>query len=61
MSGFVPLIAGYTVSVRRTRLHVSVPLTVALAEESPTCILHEGIRTPKHVRSKCHTQLAKLS
>ena len=51
MSGFVPLNAGYTVSVRRTKLNVLVLLTLALAGESPTCILHEGI----------HTQLAKLS
>ena len=46
MSGFVPLDAGYTVSVRRTRLSVLVILTLALARESPTCILHEGIHTP---------------
>ena len=44
--GFVPLNAGYTVSVRRTRLNVLVLLTLALAGESPTCILHEGIHTP---------------
>ena len=46
MSGVVPLNAGYTVSVRRTRLNVLVLLTLALAVESPTCILHEGIHTP---------------
>ena len=45
MSGFVPLNAGYTVSVRRTRLNVLVLLTLAIAGESPTCILHEGIHT----------------
>ena len=43
MSGFVPLTAGYTVFVRRTRLNVLVLLILALAGESPTCILHEGI------------------
>ena len=43
MSGFVPLNAGYTVSVRRTRSNVLVLLVLALAGESPTCILHEGI------------------
>ena len=42
MSGFVPLDAGYTVSVGITRLNVLVLLTLALAGESPTCILHEG-------------------
>ena len=57
MSGFVPLNVGCTVSVRRTRLNVLVLLTLALAGESPTCILHEGI----HERLKYHTQLAKLS
>ena len=30
MSGFVPLNAGYTVSVRRTRLNALVLLTLAL-------------------------------
>ena len=39
---FVPLNAGYMVSVRRTRLDVLGLLTLALAGESPTCILHEG-------------------
>ena len=43
MSGFVPLNAGYTVSVRRTRLNILVQLILALAGESPPCILHEGI------------------
>ena len=33
--------AAYTVSVRRTRLNVTVLLTLALAEESPTYILNE--------------------
>ena len=49
MSGFVPLNAGYTVSVRRTRLNLLILLilsTLALAGESLTCILHEGIHTP---------------
>ena len=41
MSGFVPLNAGYyaVVSVRRTRFKVLVLLILALAGESPTCIL----------------------
>ena len=39
---FCPPHAGYTVSVRRTRLYVLVLLTLVLAGESPTCILHEG-------------------
>ena len=43
---FVPLNTGYTVSVRRTRLNILVLLTLALAGESPTCILHEGMHTP---------------
>ena len=43
MSGFVPLNADYTVSERRTRLNVLVLLTLVLAGESPTCILHKGI------------------
>ena len=43
MSGFVPLDAVVKVSVRRTRLNVLVLLTLALAEESPTCLLREGI------------------
>ena len=60
MSRFVPLNAGCIVSVRRTRLNVLVLLTLALAGESPTCILYE-IHTPQHKRSKYHTQLAKLS
>ena len=46
MSGFVPLNAGYTVSVRRTRLSVSVLSALALAGKSPTCLLHEGRHTP---------------
>ena len=46
MSGFVPLNAGYIVSVRRTRLNVLVLLILALVGESPTCILHEGTHTP---------------
>ena len=33
MSGFVPLYAGYTVSVRRTRLNVLVLSILALAGE----------------------------
>ena len=37
---------GNIVSVCRTRLNVSVLLTLPLAGESPTCILHEGIHTP---------------
>ena len=61
MSGFVPLNAGYTVSVCRTRLNVLVLSTLALAWESSNCILHEGTHTPEHLRSKYHTQLAKLS
>ena len=36
----------YVVSVRRTRLNVLVLLTLALAGESPTCVLHEGMHTP---------------
>ena len=59
--GFVPLNAGDTVSGRRTRLNVLVLLTLALARESPTCILHEGVHTPQHAESRYHTQLAKLS
>ena len=43
MFGFVLLNAGYTVSVRMTRLNVLVTLTLAFAGESPTDILHEGI------------------
>ena len=42
MSGFVPLNAGYTISVCRTRLDVLVLLTLVLSGEPPTCILHEG-------------------
>ena len=57
MSGFVPLNAGPTVSVRRKRLNVFVLLTPALAGESSNCISRERI----HTRPKYHTQLAKLS
>ena len=39
---FCPPHAGYTVSLRRTRLNVFFLLTLASAGESPTCILHEG-------------------
>ena len=39
---FFPPHADYTVSVRRTGLNVLVLLTLALAGESPTYILHEG-------------------
>ena len=53
MSGFVPLDAGYTVSVRGTILSVLVLLTLALAGESPTCILHEG--TPRNTRDRSTT------
>ena len=62
MSGLVSVDAGYTVSVRRTRLSVFVLLTVALlAGESPTYIRHEkGIHISLHAQSKYRTQLAKL-
>ena len=53
MSGFVHLEAGCTVSVRRTRLNVVVLLTLALKGESPTCILHEGISTPRNTSAAC--------
>ena len=57
---------GHIVSVRRTRLNVFVLLTLLallLAGESPTCILHEDVHTPRNTRdpSITHTQLAKLS
>ena len=45
MSGFVPLKAGYTVSVRKTSKNALVLLSLALAGESPTCIFHE-VRHP---------------
>ena len=38
MSGFVPLNAGYAVSVRRARLNVLGLLTLALAGEVVKCI-----------------------
>ena len=44
--GFVPLSAGYTVSVRRTRLDVLVPSIPASAGGVTTGILHEGIHPP---------------
>ena len=44
MSGFVPVNAGYTVSVRRTRMTVFVLLTMVFAGDSPICILHQGAR-----------------
>ena len=47
MSGFVPLNAGYTVAVRRTRLKVLILLTLAVGGESPTGILHEDPVTRK--------------
>ena len=43
MSGFVALSAGYTFFLLKTRLNVLVLLILALAGESPTCILHESI------------------
>ena len=46
MSGFAPLNAGYTVSVRRTRMNDLVLSTLARTGESPTCIFHESIHTP---------------
>ena len=46
MSGFVPFYVGYKVSVSITRLNVIALLNLALAGESPTYILHEGIHTP---------------
>ena len=46
ISVFVPLNAGFGVSVRRTRLNVLVLLTLASAGESPTCVLHEDILFP---------------
>ena len=63
MSGFVPPNAVYVYSFRVQNKveRLVVLLTLALAWESPTCILHEGINTPCHSRSKYHTQLAKLS
>ena len=53
---FVPLNAGYTVSVRRTRLDALVLSTLAFAGESPTCILHEGVYTPCNTRDQCITR-----
>ena len=53
--------AGYTVSVRRTRVNIIVLLTLALTGESPTCILHEGICTPSNTLSKYHRQLSTMS
>ena len=41
-SACAPLNAGYTFSVRGTRLNVLVLLNLALAGKSPTCILREG-------------------
>ena len=54
---FCPRHAGYyTVSVRRTRLKALVLLTLALAGESPTCILHEDIvHTPRNTRDRSIT------
>ena len=43
------------------RLDVLVLLTLVSAGESPTCIIHEGIHTPKQARLKYQTQLAKMS
>ena len=44
MPGCVPVNAGYTVSVRRTRLNVFVLLTMVFAGDSPIFILHQGTR-----------------
>ena len=56
MSVFVPLDAGHTVSVRRTKLNVLVLLTLVLTGDSPTCILHEGIDyTPRNTRDRSIT------
>ena len=54
MSGFVPLDAGYTVSVRKTRLNVLVLLSLAIAGESLTCIFHEGTHTVTHAIEVSH-------
>ena len=70
MCVFVPLNAGwvYTVTVRRTMLNVLVLLTLALAGESPTGILYEGILGYTHpvtrgieVVSHTHTHLENWS
>ena len=71
MSGFVPLNAGYTVPVRRTRLNallnVLVLLTLVLSGESPTLILHDDTHLVtraievSRTRSKYHTHLSELS
>ena len=47
----VPLTAGCIVSVRKTRLDVAFLLTLALAGESPTCVLQEGIHPVTRGRS----------
>ena len=47
--------------LRKARWNVLVLLALGSAEESPTCILHEGTHTPQHAQSKNHTQLATLS
>ena len=42
---FFHLNAGYTVSVHTRKLNTLVLLTLTSAEESTTCILHEGVHT----------------
>ena len=61
MFGVVPLNAGYTVSVPRTRFNVLVLLTLAVAGESPTCILHEGTHPVSRAIEESNAPLAKLS
>ena len=64
MSGFVPLNAVYTDSVRRTRLTVLVLLLIlALAGGSHRPVSFTGVSTPRDTRNRSitHTQLAKLS
>ena len=47
MSGFVPLNAGYTVSMRSKRLNVLVLLAIALAGEALTCFFSRGYSHPE--------------
>ena len=47
MSGFVPLNAGYAVSMRSKRLNVLVLLALALAGEALTSIFSRGYSHPE--------------
>ena len=58
MSGIVPLNAGYTVSVRRTRLNLIVLLILEIAEGGHRPVFHEGTHPVTRAIEVSHSHAA---